>query len=133
MNYTYILECSNGTYYTGWTNDLEKRVRTHNEGKGGKYTRSHRPVRLAYYETFETKEEAMSREFAIKRLTRKEKECLIKSGREDEKAAQGQIQTEEKQNERSRQLSVKRKDMRGLNAAQDGERRISKAWQATEE
>lgn len=77
MNYTYMLRCSDGTYYTGWTNDLEKRVRTHNRGRGGKYTRTRIPVELAYYEEFETKEEAMSREFAIKQLPRTEKEKLV--------------------------------------------------------
>jgi putative endonuclease len=77
MNYTYILRCSDNTYYTGWTNHLEQRVQTHNEGRGGKYTRSRVPVELVYYETFDTKEEAMRREYAIKQLTRKEKEKLI--------------------------------------------------------
>jgi putative endonuclease len=77
MNYTYILQCCDGTYYTGWTNDLEKRLQTHNEGRGGKYTRSRVPVTLVYYEIFETKEEAMRREYAIKQLTRKQKETLI--------------------------------------------------------
>lgn len=61
MNYTYIVRCSDGTYYTGWTNDLEKRVEAHNTGKGAKYTRTRCPVALAYYETFQTKEEAMRR------------------------------------------------------------------------
>lgn len=77
MNYTYILQCSDGTYYTGWTNHLEERVRIHNLGKGAKYTRSRTPVELLYYETFETKEEAMRREYAIKQLTKKQKEMLI--------------------------------------------------------
>lgn len=77
MNYTYILRCSDNTYYTGWTNDLDRRLRMHNEGRGGKYTRSRIPVELVYYEMFETKQAAMSREFAIKRLTRKEKERLV--------------------------------------------------------
>ncbi|WP_029232284.1 GIY-YIG nuclease family protein [Butyrivibrio sp. VCB2006] len=77
-NYTYILECSDGTYYCGWTNDLEKRVATHNDGKGGKYTRVRLPVKLVYYETFETKEEAQSREWHIKHLTRAQKEKLIR-------------------------------------------------------
>lgn len=63
MNYTYILQCSDGTYYTGWTNDIAKRLKTHNEGKGAKYTRARLPVTLAYYEAFETKEEAMRREW----------------------------------------------------------------------
>lgn len=77
MNYTYILRCSDGTLYTGWTNDLEKRLKTHNAGKGGKYTRARLPVELAYAEEHEDKNEAMSREFHIKRLSRKEKEELI--------------------------------------------------------
>ena len=59
MNYTYLLECSDGTLYCGWTNDLEKRVNAHNSGRGAKYTKPRRPVRLVWYETFETKEEAM--------------------------------------------------------------------------
>lgn len=78
MNYTYILRCSDGTYYTGWTNDLERRVRTHNAGRGGKYTHSRTPVELVYYEEHETKQMAMSREYAIKQLSRSEKEKLIK-------------------------------------------------------
>lgn len=77
LNYTYIVRCSDGTYYTGWTNDLEKRVEAHNTGKGAKYTRTRCPVALAYYETFQTKEEAMRREWQIKHLTRQEKEKLI--------------------------------------------------------
>lgn len=77
MNYTYILECKDGTYYTGWTNNLEKRLKDHNDGKGAKYTKTRRPVVLIYHEIFETKEEAMRREYAIKHMTRKEKEELI--------------------------------------------------------
>ena len=73
MNYTYIVRCSDGTFYTGWTNDLEKRIAAHNSGEGAKYTRCRGPVELVYYESFETKEEAMSREWHIKRLTRKQK------------------------------------------------------------
>ena len=77
MNYTYMVVCRDRTYYTGWTNNLEKRIQDHNAGKGAKYTKSRLPVVLVYYEVFETKEEAMRREYAIKRLTRKEKEMLI--------------------------------------------------------
>ena len=77
MNYTYMLKCSDGTLYTGWTNDLDKRVEAHNSGKGAKYTTARRPVELAYYEEFETKEQAMKREYAIKQLGRKEKQKLI--------------------------------------------------------
>ena len=72
MNYTYLLECSDGTLYCGWTNDLEKRVKAHNSGRGAKYTKSRRPVRLVWYETFETKEEAMSREVKVKQ------HCLLR-------------------------------------------------------
>lgn len=78
MNYTYIVKCSDGTFYTGWTNDLTRRMEAHNQGRGAKYTKARRPVILIYYETFETKEEAMKREYAIKRLSRKKKEELIR-------------------------------------------------------
>lgn len=77
MNYTYVLECRDGSLYTGWTNNLEKRVRDHNDGRGAKYTKSRRPVRLAYYETYETKNEAMRREYEIKHMSRMEKLRLI--------------------------------------------------------
>ncbi|MBQ7507557.1 MAG: GIY-YIG nuclease family protein [Lachnospiraceae bacterium] len=79
MNYAYILRCSDGSLYCGWTNDLNKRVAAHNSGKGSKYTRSRLPVQLAYYESFDTPEEAMSREWHLKRLTHREKEALIKT------------------------------------------------------
>lgn len=77
MNYTYILTCADKTLYCGWTNDLDKRLKAHNAGLGAKYTKSRRPVMLSYYEVFETKEEAMKREWAIKHLTRKQKEGLL--------------------------------------------------------
>lgn len=76
-NFTYIVECSDHTLYTGWTNDLEKRIEAHNTGKGAKYTKTRGPVRLVYFETFATKEEAMSREYHIKRMSRQEKMKLI--------------------------------------------------------
>ncbi|MBO6089020.1 MAG: GIY-YIG nuclease family protein [Lachnospiraceae bacterium] len=76
--YIYILECSDKTLYTGYTNDLEKRVKAHNEGKGAKYTKSRLPVKLVYSEAFDDKKEAMSREWYIKhKLTREEKINLI--------------------------------------------------------
>ena len=77
MNYTYIVRCADGTLYTGWTNDLEKRMKAHNEGTGAKYTRSRRPVELVYSEEHETKEEAMRREYRIKRMSRQQKMELI--------------------------------------------------------
>ena len=86
-HFTYIVRCCDGSLYTGWTTDLEKRVETHNSGKGAKYTRSRRPVELVYHEEFQTKEEALRRERAIKKLTRNAKEQLlrgIKEGTSDE-------------------------------------------------
>ncbi len=79
-NYTYLLECADGTFYCGWTNDLESRIRTHNEGRGAKYTRGRRPVRLVYCEEFSSREEAMSREWHIKRMSREEKARLAERG-----------------------------------------------------
>lgn len=79
MNYTYLLRCADSTLYCGWTNHLEERIQAHNAGKGAKYTKSRRPVSLAYYEVFDTKEEAMRREYALKQLTKKEKEALVAS------------------------------------------------------
>lgn len=79
--FTYIVRCSDGTLYTGWTNDLEKRIACHNQKKGAKYTKSRTPVTLVYSEQFETKEEAMRREYRIKQYSRKEKELLIQTYR----------------------------------------------------
>lgn len=76
-NYIYILKCKDGSLYTGWTNNLEKRLHAHNEGKGAKYTASRRPVTLEYYETYKTKEEAMRREYEIKQMSRRKKLELI--------------------------------------------------------
>jgi putative endonuclease len=76
-NYTYILQCSDGTLYTGWTNQLEKRIQAHNDGKGAKYTKYRRPVQLVYFEEFETKSEALRRECEIKKLTRQQKYQLF--------------------------------------------------------
>jgi putative endonuclease len=77
MNYTYIVKCKDGSFYTGWTTDISKRIEAHNAGKGAKYTKARRPVELVHLEEFLTKEEAMKREYAIKQMTRKEKELLI--------------------------------------------------------
>lgn len=78
--YMYIVRCRDDSLYTGWTNHLVERIAAHNAGKGARYTKSRRPVELVYYETFGTKEEAMSREFHVKRLTREEKLKLISMG-----------------------------------------------------
>jgi len=77
VNLVYILRCGDGTLYTGWTNDLERRLQAHAAGKGGKYTRSRLPVELVYTEDFATAREARSREWHIKRLTRDQKLRLI--------------------------------------------------------
>ena len=77
MNYVYILECADGTLYTGWTNNLEKRLEVHNKGKGAKYTRARLPVKLVYNEEFEDKISAQKREYAIKKLKRSDKLKLI--------------------------------------------------------
>lgn len=75
----YILECSDGTLYTGWTNDITKRVKVHNSGKGAKYTRSRTPVTPVYVEYFPDKIAATRREAAVKKLTRQQKLRLIAS------------------------------------------------------
>lgn len=79
MNYVYILRCSDDTLYTGWTNDLEKRIKAHSNGTGAKYTRGRGPVELVYFEEFDDKKDAMKREYEIKKYTRSKKEWLIKS------------------------------------------------------
>ena len=77
MNYVYILCCADNTFYCGWTNDLSARMAAHNSGKGAKYTRSRLPAKLVYFEEYEDKSMAMSREWHIKRMSRKEKMELI--------------------------------------------------------
>lgn len=83
MNVTYILRCADGSLYTGWTNDLDRRLKAHNAGTGSKYTRARRPVELVWFEEHETPQAAMSREWHIKQLPREEKLKLIdaKKGR----------------------------------------------------
>ncbi len=80
--YTYLLRCSDGTLYCGWTDNIEKRLAAHNSGKASKYTRSRLPVKLVYFETFDTKQEAMSREARIKQLSRREKLALVNPPRD---------------------------------------------------
>ena len=69
----YVLECKDGSYYAGYTNDLVKRLKVHNEGKGAKYTRAKRPVTCIYSELYETKQEAMQAEYAFKQMKKKKK------------------------------------------------------------
>ncbi len=82
-NYTYMVRCKDGSLYTGWTNNLEKRLQAHNEGSGAKYTKTRRPVELAYYEEYESKTQAMKREYEIKQLSKKKKEELVTHFREN--------------------------------------------------
>lgn len=78
MNYTYMLECADGSYYTGWTNDLTRRLHAHNDQKSGaKYTKAKRPVRLVYFEGYADKKGAMRRECEIKKLSHEKKRRLI--------------------------------------------------------
>jgi putative endonuclease len=79
VHYVYIVECHDGTYYTGYTTDVERRVGEHNDGTGAKYTRGRTPVELVHTESFDSKSAAMSREYEIKQLTRREKERLVAS------------------------------------------------------
>ena len=79
MYYVYMLKCADGSLYTGYTNDLQKRVGVHNSGRGAKYTKSRLPVRLVYSEEHESKSSALKREAEIKKLTRSQKEKLIKN------------------------------------------------------
>ena len=75
--YCYIVECSDGTYYTGWTTDPQRRVATHNKGCGAKYTKMRLPVKLVYMEEQPDRNTAMKRERAIKKMTRSQKQKLI--------------------------------------------------------
>ncbi len=75
--YTYMVMCSDRSLYTGYTDDLVRRIRAHNNGKGAKYTRSRRPVQLVYWEKFATKRQAMQREYAIKHWPRNRKLLLL--------------------------------------------------------
>lgn len=79
MHYVYIVECSDGTFYTGYTTDIKRRLKAHNEGKGAKYTKIRKPVQLIYKEVFESKRSALQREYRIKQLTRAQKEKLIQT------------------------------------------------------
>ena len=86
MCYVYILQCGDGSYYTGSTTDLERRIAAHNEGKGARYTRGRGPLRLVYWEERESWSEALRREAAIKKLTRAQKNALIAQGDSERRA-----------------------------------------------
>ncbi|QDX40139.1 GIY-YIG nuclease family protein [Salarchaeum sp. JOR-1] len=76
-HYVYVLECADGTYYTGYTTDVERRVAEHDAGDGAKYTRGRTPVTLRHVEEYDTRSGAMSREYEIKQLSRRQKERLV--------------------------------------------------------
>lgn len=79
MAYTYIVECADGTYYTGWTTELAGRIAAHDAGTGARYTRGRGPVKLVYAEEFSEPNQARRREWEIKQLTRRQKAALIAS------------------------------------------------------
>jgi putative endonuclease len=79
--FVYIMQCEDGTFYTGYTNDLHRRARQHANGKGARYTRSHKPLEIAYFEIFESRGAAMKREKQIKKLSHDQKADLIKTPR----------------------------------------------------
>ena len=83
-HYVYVIECADGTLYTGYTTDVERRVAEHDAGEGAKYTRGRTPVTLRHVESFDSKSAAMSREYAIKSLTLAQKERLIEGGEGDD-------------------------------------------------
>lgn len=78
-HFVYVVECSDGSYYTGYTTDVARRLQEHNDGEGAKYTRGRLPVALRHVERFSSQSNAMQREYAIKQLAREEKERLIQS------------------------------------------------------
>jgi len=81
-HHVYVIECRDGTYYTGYTTNVERRVAEHNAGTAAKYTRGRRPVELVHVETYDSQSAAMQREYAIKQLRRREKEQLVQGGTE---------------------------------------------------
>lgn len=84
-HYFYVLECADGSYYAGYTNDLENRLAAHNAGKGAKYTRAKGPSKLIYHEYYDTKPAAMKAEYAFKQLTKAQKIRYIAEGKESGK------------------------------------------------
>jgi putative endonuclease len=78
MHFVYIIQCKDGTLYTGWTTDVAARINAHNEGAGAKYTKGRGPVTLLHSESFESKSDALRREMAIKKLSREDKLKLIR-------------------------------------------------------
>ena len=82
VHFVYIVRCADGTLYTGYARDPRARARAHNSGRGAKYTAGRRPVQLVYQEAFRSMGKALAREYAVKRLTRSQKEVLVVSARQ---------------------------------------------------
>ncbi|CAN2247279.1 GIY-YIG nuclease family protein [Bacillus vallismortis] len=85
-HFFYVVKCKDNSWYAGYTNDLQKRVKTHNDGKGAKYTKVRRPVELIFAEAFSTKREAMQAEYYFKKMTRKKKKLYIEEKRNSKEA-----------------------------------------------
>ncbi|ESP89057.1 GIY-YIG nuclease family protein [Candidatus Halobonum tyrrellensis] len=83
-HHVYVVECADGSFYTGYTTDVQRRVAEHDAGEGAKYTRGRTPVRLVHTESFDSKSAAMSREYAVKQLSRADKERLVADGDADD-------------------------------------------------
>lgn len=94
LHYVYILKCRDNTWYTGYTNNLEKRLQKHTEGKGAKYTRGRGPFTLMWSEECATKKEAMQLEYALKRKSRLKKEEYVRQRKENSDAATDQLSNE---------------------------------------
>lgn len=77
MHYVYLVECADKTLYCGYTNNLEKRIASHNSGNGAKYTKGRKPVKLVHFEKFKSKSKALKRELKIKKFSREEKKKLF--------------------------------------------------------
>ncbi|WP_132058149.1 GIY-YIG nuclease family protein [Halorussus amylolyticus] len=77
VHWVYVIECDDGSFYTGYTTDVQRRVREHDRGEGAKYTRGRTPVELVHTERFDSKSAAMSREYELKQLSRPEKERVV--------------------------------------------------------
>ncbi len=86
LHYFYVLQCNDDTFYAGYTIDVERRLKEHNDGIGAKYTRlaKRRPLLLLHHENFATKSEAMKQEYAFKQLTRKQKELYLSQAKDKE-------------------------------------------------
>lgn len=82
FGYVYMLRCADNSLYTGWCKDLDQRLKTHNSGKGAKYTRSRLPVKLVFYEEIADKSQALKEEIRLKKLSKKKKEELVKNFKE---------------------------------------------------